>query len=69
MTPENKRKAFGSSVGIFILFVMPWTHRLAYENLRLAIPDLSSNACHGISGALGLIAAWITTQIIWDWMR
>lgn len=38
----------------FVLFLTPWVHRLAYENIRIAVPDLSSADAH--AWALGLSA-------------
>lgn len=47
---------------VAIVFCTPWAHRLAYENILLAIPSIESYGAHWFAGLISFCAlafSWI----------
>ncbi len=44
------------SIPFLILFATPWMHRLAYENMHLAVPGMGDEAAHIWAIVLSLVA-------------
>lgn len=47
----------------FILLVMPWMHRIFYENLMLAWPQAPSDLAHGTIIIIGFVLTVITCRL------
>lgn len=46
-------------IGICIIFLTPWTHRLVYENLLLAWPEIDHPNAHALAMIMTVVALFI----------